>query len=80
MLGFLIAALSILTAMLNVKLLTNMRKTGHYETLIDRLIFSSMAFLVTMLVSLGRMLLANDFSVYGVSIEPAPFSWTENRR
>ncbi len=68
MLGFLITALSILTAMINVKLLANMKRTGHYETLVDRLIFTSVAFLATMLVSLASMLLAGDWARYGLSV------------
>ena len=67
MLGFMIAALSILTAMINVKLLANMRKTGHYEALVDRLLLTSAAFLATMLVSLASMLLAGEWAKYGLS-------------
>lgn len=68
MLGFLITALSILTAMINVKLLANMKRTGHYETLVDRLIFTSAFFLVTMLVSMAAMLLPGDWARHGLSV------------
>lgn len=68
MLGFLITALSILTAMINVKLLANMKRTGHYEALVDRLIFTSAFFLVTMLVSMAAMLLPGDWARHGLSV------------
>lgn len=58
MLGFLIAALAILTAMINDRLLSNMRKTGHYNTLIKELFFACLAFLGAMLVSLAALILS----------------------
>lgn len=36
LLGFLIAALAILTAVLDKQLIANMRKTGHYDGLVSR--------------------------------------------
>lgn len=56
MLGFLITALAILTAMINVKLLANMRKSGHYDKLVKELVFSCVTFLAVMVVCLVALL------------------------
>lgn len=57
MLGFLIAALSILTALISEKLLSNMRKTGHYDTLVKEMFLSCLAFMATMVASLVGLIL-----------------------
>ena len=52
LLGFLIAALSILTTIGDRQLIVNIRKTGHFTVLLREMFFASNAFLLTLSLSL----------------------------
>lgn len=52
MLGFVLAALAILSTIAGSKLLRNMQKTGHYRVLLERMLSVTAAFGVLMTVSL----------------------------
>lgn len=52
LLGFLIAALAILTALLDKQLLINLRKTGHLHRMLRETAFAAAAFLTILLLSL----------------------------
>lgn len=58
MLGFMIAALSILTAVANQKLLRNMQRTGHYKKLLHELYHASAAYAAGMVASLTSIFLS----------------------
>lgn len=57
MLGFLIAALSILASISGHRLLRNMQKTGHYQVLLRRLFWNSGAYAVAMIASFVAVLI-----------------------
>lgn len=61
LLGFIVAALSILTAVLNRRLIINLRKTGHYDDLVSELFHAAVAFLVAMISALVSMLIPDAF-------------------
>jgi len=64
LLGFIIAALSILTAVLGRRFISNLKKTGHYDTLIDELLRAAFAFLASLIVSLVSILVNNFYVCY----------------
>lgn len=68
MLGFLIAALSILTALISEKLLSNMRKTGHYDTLVKEMFLSCLAFMVTMVAALVGLILSGPQMYFALAL------------
>lgn len=57
MLGFLIAALSILASISGHRLLRNMQKTGHYRVLLRRLFWNSGAYGLSMVFAFLAVLL-----------------------
>lgn len=57
MLGFLIAAMSILASISGHRLLRNMQRTGHYRTLLRRLFWNASAYGVAMVVAIGGVVL-----------------------
>lgn len=61
LLGFLVAALSILTAVLNRRLVINMRKTGHYDGLVFELLHASVAYLATLVVSMITLIIRDVY-------------------
>jgi len=75
LLGFLIAALSILTAVLNRRLIINLRKTGHYDNLIHDLIHASLMFLVSLVFALMSMFVPDKFTTYAISLQVGIFSY-----
>lgn len=56
MLGFLIAALSILASISGHRLLRNMQKTGHYRVLLRGFFINSAAYAVAMLAAFGALM------------------------
>lgn len=58
LLGFAIAALSILTAVVDRRLVVNLRKTGHYSRLLSELYYSATGFLVALLAALVCLFLS----------------------
>ena len=64
MLGFLIAAMSILASISGHRLLRNMQRTGHYRTLLRRLFWNASAYGITMVVAIGAVVMkGNVFDV-----------------
>lgn len=68
MLGFIIAALSILTALSGERLIGNMVKTGHYQILLGHFAQTSVAYFVLTVTTLVCMFLSLPFLLYGVSV------------
>lgn len=60
MLGFLIAALSILASISGHRLLRNMQRTGHYQTLLRRLFWNSAAYGVAMVVAVAAVVMKGE--------------------
>lgn len=56
LLGFLITAVALLTAVMDRPLVENMRKTGHYQRLISETFATCVGFLVSTLVCIYAML------------------------
>lgn len=61
MLGFLIAALSILASISGHRLLRNMQRTGHYKVLLRRLFWNAGAYGLTMVVAATSIVLKGSF-------------------
>lgn len=57
MLGFIVAALSILTAVVNNRLMRNMQRTGHYRVLLREMFHCALAFGATAVCGLAGILL-----------------------
>jgi hypothetical protein len=68
LLGFLVAALSILVAVLDRRLIINLRKTGHYDRLLVELMHSALAFLATLVLALAAILAPNAWLVTAAAI------------
>lgn len=67
MLGFLIAAMSILASISGHRLLRNMQRTGHYRTLLQRLFWNAGAYGVAMVVAVGAVVMKGDlFEVFAL--------------
>lgn len=60
MLGFLIAAMSILASISGHRLLRNMQRTGHYRTLLRRLFWNSAAYGLAMVVAIAAVVMKGD--------------------
>ncbi|HDY98753.1 MAG TPA: hypothetical protein ENH72_09700 [Pseudomonas sabulinigri] len=60
MLGFLIAALSILASISGHRLLRNMQRTGHYRVLLRRFFINSAAFAAAMVAALVSAVLRDS--------------------
>jgi drug/metabolite transporter (DMT)-like permease len=52
MLGFMVAALAILTAVVDRRLVINLRKTGHYQRLLREIYCACVGFLCTLVMAL----------------------------
>lgn len=59
MLGFLMAALSILATVSGNRLMRNLRKTGHYRSLLSGFFLNTVAFTAAMLASFAALLISN---------------------
>lgn len=64
LLGFLIAALSILTTIGDRQLIANLSKTGHLPVLLREMFFASNAFLVTLSLSLMCLFLPLPYAAH----------------
>lgn len=67
LLGFLLAALSILSALVNRRLVMNMQRTGHYEQLTKELFITAAAYLVAMVLSLLALFFDGDALRYAAA-------------
>lgn len=76
MLGFMIAALSILTAIANQRLIRNMLKTGHYKTLLHELYHTSVAFAAGMVASLVSIFLASPYLNWSIAFTVFAISYS----
>lgn len=56
MLGFLIAAISIIASISSNKFIKELKKSGHYDNLLRTLFFCSSAYAVAMITSLGALM------------------------
>jgi len=61
MLGFLIAALSILASISGHRLLRNMQRTGHYRVLLRGFFINSTAYALAMLAAFGALIFKISF-------------------
>ncbi|MDM1324884.1 hypothetical protein ACTL4S_07765 [Acinetobacter lwoffii] len=69
LLGFLLTAIAVLTALMDKTLIANMRKTGHYPKFLRLALFTSSIFLiVTILAFLVLLLYRTDFSPIAFSL------------
>lgn len=68
LLGFMIAGLSILTAVIDRRTVVNLRKTGHYDNLLHEVYWVSSWFLVAMTASLMSLFLADRWLTGGVAV------------
>jgi hypothetical protein len=75
MLGFLIAALSILATIANTILVQNMQKTGHYLFFLKRTFVTAAAYGVTMLVALVGTI-SFHIEVWGILLVVFLASWS----
>lgn len=71
LLGFMIAALSILTAVMDRRLVANLRKTGHYDRLLHELYMASAMYLVALVLSLVTLFLGPRAILYGTVLTVA---------
>ncbi len=71
LMGFMIAALSILTAMVNRRLIANLRQTGHYNRLLHELFLASAAYLVTLILALVSLFLSDAWVLQSVALATA---------
>lgn len=60
LMGFLIAALSILTSLTGKALIENMKKTGHWEHLLHRIYAAAAVFLVILALSLVSLFISGQ--------------------
>lgn len=68
LLGFMVAALSILTAIINQRLLRNMQKTGHYRILLNELYYTGASYALVMIAALFNIFLAAPYVTYGMIV------------
>jgi hypothetical protein len=66
LLGFMVAALSILTAIGDQPLLQNMQKTGHYQNLLDELYITATSYAVVMITALFTIFLSGRYVILGM--------------
>ncbi|ECA8970981.1 hypothetical protein LE270_03290 [Salmonella enterica subsp. enterica serovar Hillegersberg] len=64
LLGFLITGVALLTAVMDRTLLTNMRKTGHYQRFIKGIFLTSWLFLVQIILLVICLFLSGKFLYY----------------
>lgn len=67
LLGFMIAALSILTSIVNQKLVRNMQKTGHYARLLSELYQTAACYALVMVVALFSIFLSTPYVIWGMT-------------
>lgn len=60
MLGFLLTAVTLLTAVIDRTLVSNMRKTGHYQRLVGESAISCGILLVTLIAAIVTLLLGGE--------------------
>lgn len=64
LLGFLIASVAIITALVEKTLIANMKKTGHYKVLMDEAFLTCALLLVTLAISTAALVVAQDSVKY----------------
>lgn len=73
LLGFIFASLSIMTAMMDKRLVQNMKKTGHYQVLLSELFYSAGTFLLVMLVTLATLFFPSGWLTYSLIVSVSLF-------
>lgn len=68
LLGFVIAALSILTSVVDRRFIAKLRVTGHYDVLLHELYWTAASFLLAMVVSMGALFLPDSKVLVGTSV------------
>jgi hypothetical protein len=68
LLGFVIAALSILTAVMDRKLVVNLRLTGHFERMLKGLYLAAVLFMVVLSAALVSLFLPEVYARIGGAI------------
>lgn len=68
LLGFVIAALSILMAIHDSQLLRNMAKTGHRDALLRELFLTAAAFLIALLISAFGLFFPTEWKAYALGV------------
>lgn len=71
LLGFVIAALAILAALLDRVLVANLRKTQHFGVLLRELYLAATLFLVVLVVALASLFLPPEWLRLGVAVSAA---------
>lgn len=74
LLGFIIAALSILASLMDRTLLKNMNKTGHFSVLLDELRVAAEFFLLVVVVSLISLFLPSPVLQAGIAVSAGAMS------
>lgn len=72
LIGFLIAALSILTALTNHQLVKNLRKTGHYDSILRKIYWTAFVFILVLAISLSALFVTGAILVWAIAV-PAGF-------
>lgn len=75
MLGFMIAALSILATITNTVLVQNMQKTGHFRVLLSRMYVAAVSFAITMLFGLVGVI-TNNIQQWAVLVMVFLVAWS----
>lgn len=68
LLGFIIAALSILASLMDRTLLKNMNKTGHFDVLLSELHGAALAFLLVLVVALISLFVSYPWLQVGIAV------------
>lgn len=74
LMGFSMAALSILAAAPDQKLVRNLRRTGHWGNLLDDLFYTTVLFLLDLVLAFGTMLVAGPNEVWWATATVLVFS------
>lgn len=68
LLGFLITAVAIITALAQETLISNMKKTGHYQTMIRGIFSTCLLLLITLITSIVTLTLADEQVLKGGTV------------
>lgn len=68
LLGFLITAVAIVTALAQETLMLNMKKTGHYVTMINGVFFTCFLLLITLIASIVTLTLTDGLVLKGGAV------------
>lgn len=68
LLGFMVASLSILTAMINQRLIRNMQRSGHYKVLLKELYYTAASYGLVTILALFNIFLIEPYVTFGMII------------